>query len=142
MAKRKSRTRRAGSLGGLFNQAIVPLSVLGMQQMYKPKRGNKKSHRYVGGNSLFSGNSNAGNSRRYGGGNSSSGNSHNANLSNLSNNSNNSNTNGTVNNAAKLSTVQQLLKSNGNSGSTGNNMMGGKSRRRNKSIRRKSHRSR
>jgi hypothetical protein len=36
---RKTKTRRGGFLGSLVNNAIVPFSILGLQQSYK-----KKSH--------------------------------------------------------------------------------------------------
>jgi hypothetical protein len=51
----RSRGRRGGFLGSLINQAIVPFSILGLQQTYKKKsrggkhtrkqRGGKRSHR-------------------------------------------------------------------------------------------------
>ena len=34
----KTKSRRGGFLGSLINQAIVPFSILGMQQSYKRKR--------------------------------------------------------------------------------------------------------
>lgn len=39
------RRRRGGFLGGVINQAIVPFSILGMQQTYRRKRGGK-THRH------------------------------------------------------------------------------------------------
>jgi len=39
---RKTKNRRGGFLGSLIKQAIVPFSILGLQQTYKKKRdGNK-----------------------------------------------------------------------------------------------------
>jgi hypothetical protein len=39
--------RRGGFLGQLVNQAIVPFSILGMQQTYRRKRqGGKKTRRH------------------------------------------------------------------------------------------------
>uniref|UniRef100_A0A6C0EQ75 Uncharacterized protein n=1 Tax=viral metagenome TaxID=1070528 RepID=A0A6C0EQ75_9ZZZZ len=43
MATKHSRRKRGGFLGSLINQAIVPLSLLGMQQSYRKKRGGKKT---------------------------------------------------------------------------------------------------
>ena len=43
MATKHSTRKRGGFLGGLINQAIVPFSLLGMQQSYKKKRGGKKT---------------------------------------------------------------------------------------------------
>lgn len=41
-----SRSRRGGFLGSLINTAIVPLSILGMQQTYrKKKRGGKHTRK-------------------------------------------------------------------------------------------------
>ena len=40
--KRRRRGRRGGFLGPAINQAIVPLSILGMQQSYKKRRGGKR----------------------------------------------------------------------------------------------------
>jgi hypothetical protein len=34
----KTKSRRGGFLGSLINQAIVPFSILGMQQSYRRKR--------------------------------------------------------------------------------------------------------
>ena len=34
----KQKSRRGGFLGSLINQAIVPFSILGMQQTYRRKR--------------------------------------------------------------------------------------------------------
>ena len=42
---RKSRKRRGGFLGGIINQAIVPFSILGMQQTYRKKRHGGKTRR-------------------------------------------------------------------------------------------------
>ena len=43
---RSRRSRRGGFLGALINQAIVPFSLLGMQQSYRRKhRGGTKKHR-------------------------------------------------------------------------------------------------
>ena len=42
---RRTRSRRGGFLGSLINQAIVPLSILGLQQTYKKKRGGRKGTR-------------------------------------------------------------------------------------------------
>ena len=39
------RRRRGGFLGEVVNQAIVPLSILGMQQTYRRKRGGKRHTR-------------------------------------------------------------------------------------------------
>lgn len=39
MGKRKS--RRGGFLGSLINNAIVPFSILGLQQTYRKKKGGK-----------------------------------------------------------------------------------------------------
>jgi len=36
------RRRRGGFLGEVINQAIVPFSILGMQQTYRRKRGGKR----------------------------------------------------------------------------------------------------
>ena len=41
----KSRGRRGGFLGSLVNQAIVPFSILGLQQTYRKKKGGKKGTR-------------------------------------------------------------------------------------------------
>lgn len=37
----RRRRRRGGFLGGVINEAIVPFSILGMQQTYRRKRGGK-----------------------------------------------------------------------------------------------------
>jgi hypothetical protein len=43
------RSKRAGSLAGLISQAIVPFSILGLQQTYrKNKRGGKRTRKYRG----------------------------------------------------------------------------------------------
>jgi hypothetical protein len=42
---RRTRSRRGGFLGSLINQAIVPFSILGLQQTYKKKNGGKKHTR-------------------------------------------------------------------------------------------------
>jgi hypothetical protein len=40
------RSKRAGSLAGLISQAIVPFSILGLQQTYrKNKRGGKRTRK-------------------------------------------------------------------------------------------------
>lgn len=44
-AGRRRRHKRGGFLGEVINQAIVPFSILGMQQTYKRKRGGKKHTR-------------------------------------------------------------------------------------------------
>ena len=42
----KTKSRRGGFLGSLINQAIVPFSILGMQQSYKRKRhGGRKTRK-------------------------------------------------------------------------------------------------
>ena len=41
----KSRKKRGGFLGSVINQAIVPFSILAMQQSYRNKRGGKTSRR-------------------------------------------------------------------------------------------------
>jgi len=47
---RRTRSRVAGSLAGLINQAIVPFGILGLQQTYrKHKRGGKHTRKYRGG---------------------------------------------------------------------------------------------
>ena len=46
--KRRSHRRhgkRGGFLGQVINQAIVPFSILGMQQTYRRKRGGRKSRK-------------------------------------------------------------------------------------------------
>jgi hypothetical protein len=44
-SSRKSRSnRRGGFLGNIFNNAIVPLSLLGMQQTYRKRGGKGKRH--------------------------------------------------------------------------------------------------
>ena len=41
----KQKSRRGGFLGSLINQAIVPFSILGMQQTYRRKgRGGTRRH--------------------------------------------------------------------------------------------------
>jgi hypothetical protein len=41
----KAKSRRGGFLGSLINQAIVPFSILGMQQTYRRKRrGGTRKH--------------------------------------------------------------------------------------------------
>ena len=43
---RRTKSRRGGVLGSLINTAIVPLSILGMQQTYRKKRtGGRKSRK-------------------------------------------------------------------------------------------------
>jgi hypothetical protein len=47
---RKTRSRRGGFLGSLINNAIVPFSILGLQQTYrKHKRGGKHTRKHKGG---------------------------------------------------------------------------------------------
>jgi len=42
----KTRSRRGGFLGSLINQAIVPFSILGLQQTYKKnKKGGKRTRK-------------------------------------------------------------------------------------------------
>lgn len=41
----RRRTKRGGFLGPVINQAIVPFSLLGMQQTYRRKRGGRKTRR-------------------------------------------------------------------------------------------------
>jgi len=49
MARGGRKTRRAGSLAGLVNQAVVPFSVLALQQTYrKNKHGGRRSRRRGG----------------------------------------------------------------------------------------------
>jgi hypothetical protein len=43
--KAGKRRRKGGFLGSVINQAIVPFSILGMQQTYRRKRGGKKHTR-------------------------------------------------------------------------------------------------
>jgi hypothetical protein len=44
------RSKRAGSLAGLISQAIVPFSILGLQQTYrKNKRGGKRTRKHRSG---------------------------------------------------------------------------------------------
>jgi len=42
---RKYKSRRGGFLGSLINQAIVPATLLGVQQTYKKKHGGKRTRR-------------------------------------------------------------------------------------------------
>jgi len=42
----KSRRRRGGFVGEVINQAIVPFTILGMQQTYRRKRGGKKTRKH------------------------------------------------------------------------------------------------
>ena len=43
----KTKSRRGGFLGTLINQAIVPFSILGMQQSYRRKKnGGKKTRKH------------------------------------------------------------------------------------------------
>jgi len=45
----KTKSRRGGFLGTLINQAIVPFSILGMQQSYRRKKnGGKKTRKHGG----------------------------------------------------------------------------------------------
>jgi len=48
---RRTRSRRGGFLGSLVNQAIVPFSILGLQQTYRKKKhgGKKHTRKYKGG---------------------------------------------------------------------------------------------
>lgn len=47
MQKTKTRSRSGGFLGRLISDAIVPLSILGMQQTYKKKyRGGKHTRKH------------------------------------------------------------------------------------------------
>ena len=47
---RKTKSRRGGFLGSLINQAIVPFSILGLQQTYRKKRhGGKHTRKHRGG---------------------------------------------------------------------------------------------
>lgn len=47
---RKTKSRRGGFLGSLINEAIVPFSILGLQQTYKKKRhGGKHTRKHRGG---------------------------------------------------------------------------------------------
>jgi hypothetical protein len=47
---KRVKSRRGGFLGSLVNQAIVPFSILGLQQTYKKKRhGGKHTRKYKGG---------------------------------------------------------------------------------------------
>ena len=41
-----SRKKRGGFWGQVINQALAPLSILGMQQTYRRKRGGKKTRRH------------------------------------------------------------------------------------------------
>lgn len=43
--RRRHKNKRGGFLGEVINQAIVPFSILGMQQTYKRKRGGKRHTR-------------------------------------------------------------------------------------------------
>jgi len=44
------KSSRGGFLGSLLNQAIVPLTILGLQQTYRKKRyGGKRTRKYNGG---------------------------------------------------------------------------------------------
>ena len=43
------KSRRGGFLGSLLNEAIVPFSILGLQQTYKKKRGGKHTRKHKGG---------------------------------------------------------------------------------------------
>ena len=45
----KTKSRRGGFLGSLINQALVPFSILGMQQSYKLKRQGGRKTRKSGG---------------------------------------------------------------------------------------------
>jgi hypothetical protein len=43
---RKTRRKRGGFFGEIINQAVVPLSILGMQQTYRKKRHGGKTRRH------------------------------------------------------------------------------------------------
>jgi hypothetical protein len=43
----KSKNRRGGFLGSLIRQAIVPFSILGLQQTFRKKRHGNKSTRKI-----------------------------------------------------------------------------------------------
>ena len=45
-AGRRGRSKRGGLWGEVINQAIVPLSILGMQQTYRKKQGGRKTRRH------------------------------------------------------------------------------------------------
>lgn len=42
----RGRTKRGGLWGEVINQAIVPLSILGMQQTYRKKHGGRRTRRH------------------------------------------------------------------------------------------------
>ena len=46
MAKGGRRSRRAGSLASLVNQALVPFGVLALQQTYRKKHGGKRTRKH------------------------------------------------------------------------------------------------
>jgi hypothetical protein len=45
MAKGGRRSRKAGSLASLINQAVVPFGILALQQSYKKKHGGRRTRR-------------------------------------------------------------------------------------------------
>jgi hypothetical protein len=45
MARGGRKSRKAGSLAGLVNQAVVPFSILALQQSYKKKHGGRRTRR-------------------------------------------------------------------------------------------------
>jgi hypothetical protein len=45
MARGGRKTRRAGSLAGLVNQAVVPFSILALQNSYRKKQGGRRTRR-------------------------------------------------------------------------------------------------
>lgn len=42
----RRRSKKGGFIGEMINQAIVPLSILGMQQTYRRKRGGRRTRRH------------------------------------------------------------------------------------------------
>jgi hypothetical protein len=44
--RRRHRTRRGGNLGTILSQAVVPFSLLGLQQSYRKKRGGTRKRRH------------------------------------------------------------------------------------------------
>ena len=44
--RRSSKSRKGGFFGEVINRAIVPLSILGMQQTYRRKKGGRKTRRH------------------------------------------------------------------------------------------------
>jgi hypothetical protein len=45
MARGGRKSRKAGSLGSLVNQAVVPFSILALQQSYRKKHGGRRTRR-------------------------------------------------------------------------------------------------